>query len=406
MRLHFPRSSGIFAAALFIVTGLAACGGGAGSVPHLAASNAPVAPGAPAAPTPTPTASGTPNPAATQSVTLFNVPAGINHLTFSSDGKLWFTTNNMYGNAPSYVGFLDPATGHSTTFSPQVGSESAYSVPQHITSGANGSVWYDLNWFGAGCSGTCTPASPMINQVTESGISTAYATGMPGRGAVVVVLFLGPDGHIYALGSTPAGQNEEPPAVLQFTVGQTSGPSATYGGPAVQGDGYETLTRGPNGTLVIATDAALYSFASGSFSTIGAIPNGGVCGVASTQGAYWIDQAYFTPNPNGNGETGTWTADILKLSPSGAASTYTMPSSGVVTCSISEQGQDQVVAGLSGMLYYAENNADKLGRLNPLTGASTEISPGIGPTMAVAVDANGNVWVAGIQGKIAEIKGF
>jgi hypothetical protein len=367
---------------LFIAaTCLSACGG-RGALPA-----PPTAPGAPGAPSPSST------PAATLSITLFSVPSGINHITFSTDGKLWFTTNNQYASGATVsVGFLDPATGNTQVFGAIAAGESAYSVPDQITAGASGSVWYDVNWFGFGCPQPCTKASAMINAVTESGQITPYATNMaPGAG--VFDLLLSADGHVYALGS----------AVLQFTTGQTSGPSAAYPGPATQGTPYVTLNRGLGGALAIATSGTLYNFVSGSFSTIGTIGNGGVCGVALAGSAYWINQSYVTSNA---GNTGTWSSNILRLTTAGATSSYAMPSSGVVTCSSINQGQDQVVISPSGSIYYPENNADKIGRFNPATAVSTELNPEIGPTMGVAIDASGNVWAAGINGKIAEIKGF
>lgn len=366
---------------LFIAAACLSACGGRETLP------APVtAPGAPGAPSPAST------PAATLSITLFSVPSGINHITFSTDGKLWFTTNNQYASGATVsVGFLDPATGNTQVFGAIAAGESAYSVPDQITAGANGSVWYDVNWFGFGCPQPCTKASAMINAVTESGQITPYATKMaPGAG--VSDLLLSADGHVYALGS----------AVLQFTTGQTSGPSAAYPGPAT-GTPYVTLNRGLGGALAIATSGTLYNFVSGSFSTIGAIGNGGVCGVALAGSAYWINQSYFTPS---SGNTGTWSSNILRLTTAGATSSYAMPSSGVVTCSSINQGQDQVVISPNGTIYYPENNADKIGRFSPATAASTDLNPGIGPTMGVAVDASGNVWAAGINGKIAEIKGF
>ena len=384
------------AALLVAATCLTACDG-RGSLP----ATAPSAPGAPGAP------SSSPVPAATPSLTLYSVPSGINHLTLSTDGKIWFTTNDQ--NTPaaqSSVGFLDPSTGRATTFSAIAENESPYSVPDQITAGANGSVWFDVNWFGFGCPQPCTPASPMINEVTETGTLTAYATGMP-SGSSVYDLIRAADSHVYALGSMPAsGQSSAQPAVLQFTLGQTVAPSATAAGPAVQGNPYITLNQGLNGALVIATSGALYNFSSGSFSNIGSTANGGYCGVVSSGGAYWISQSFFTPTANGNGETGAWASNIVRMTSAGVATNYAMPSSGVVTCSLNGEGQDQVVSSPGGNIYYTENNADKIGRLNTVTGASTELSPGIGPTVAVTVDASGNVWVAGINGKIAEIKGF
>ena len=69
-------------------------------------------------------------------------------------------------------------------------------------------------------------------------------------------------------------------------------------------------------------------------------------------------------------------------------------------------GPEGIVAGPDGNLWYAELNANKIGEVNPATGASTEFTPptaNSGP-LGVALGPDGNIWFTEFfAGKIGEI---
>ncbi|HLI97878.1 MAG TPA: hypothetical protein VKT72_17555, partial [Candidatus Baltobacteraceae bacterium] len=232
------------------------------------------------------------------------------------------------------------------------------------------------------------------------GLVTAYASDMPGGDQIYDLLFT--NSSAYANGDN--GAPSFTPAVLRFTPGITAGPSATSIAPPAAQSAFATLAHGPNGAIVVATEQSLFTFSNGAFSLIATLPvPGGVCGVLYSGDAFWVTQSLFFHDSLG---TGRWSSRIDKVTTQGAVTSYAVPSSGRPACAPYLQGQDQIAIAPSGAIYYNENNADKIARLNPATGTTVEYAPGIGATMGVAVDARGVVWVAGSNGEIAEISGF
>ena len=402
----------LLASALAGTAFLVACGGGSGSAPAppiATAGGAP--PGTSPSPTPVPTASSAPTS------TTYSVPAGIQHITFSSDGKLWYTADSTLTGDASTVGFLNPATGSVTSFNALTASESPYLMENELAAGANGSVWYILNWLGAGCPSPgggqpCTQAPSMVNQVTEAGAVTAYSAGTV-TNANLNDLALGADGNVYVgawYGQSPNVYG----AVLKIVPGQTGGPAAIDAVPQSTSADPTTLAPGPNGTLGVveefggpSTPSTVDSFAAGSFTQIGSVADPGVFGIAftSSTSTYWLWQAYFTITNSSGPGTGYWTSQIDRMTTGGATSSYPMPSSGEVTTSLHGQGNDQIAVAPNGSIYYSEGNAEKIARFNPSTGVTTEY-PIASDVIGLAIDGTGNIWVASRNGQITKVSSF
>ena len=311
---------------------------------------------------------------------LDTLPQGI---TVGPDGALWFTETRH--DAMGSIVRMAPA-GTMTAF--DVPGHGKWSAPNSIAVGPDGELWFT------------DPGTGAIGSVTTSGHVTEYA--LP-HGAVPQQIAKGPDGRLWF---TDAGTG---------AIGSISTLGAIKEYPLPHGASPAGITAGPNGELWF-TDSGTTSL--GSISTSGAIkeyplPHGAwpagitasrtgelwfadagtnAIGVATTTGhvrEFAVPTPGVSPNgvvqaPNGS----IWFTELYggigEVDAKGRVTEYRVPALALA---------EGPTAGPDGNVWFAETNANRIGRITP-EGSIEEFpvpTPSSG-VLSLTAGGDGNVW--------------
>jgi streptogramin lyase len=284
------------------------------------------------------------------SITEFpvNTPSSVpNGITAGADGNLWFTESSLSGNK---IGVINPTTHTVSEFN----IPTANSGPRAITAGPDGNLWFTES---------LTHKIGVINPTTHA--ISEFATSLSAIGPFDITA--GPDGNLwFAGGGSQIGEiNPTTHTVTLFTV-PTAG-SVPHGITTCP-DGNLWFTEnsgGAVGTLNLTTYAI----------TEYPIPNGG-----SPDG--------ITEGPDGNlWFTAHGINAIGQISPAtGVITEFSIPTTG--------SGAYGITAGPDGNLWFTEQSVGKLGRINPTTGAITEypVSYANSGPWQLTTGPDGNLW--------------
>jgi virginiamycin B lyase len=247
-------------------------------------------------------------------ITEFPLPtpsSGPDSITAGPDGALWFT--EFTGNK---IGRITPA-GTITEFA----LPRANSAPYGITAGPDGALWF-------------TELGGTIGRITPAGTITEFALPTPNSAPIGITA--GPDGALWfteqnanKIGRiTPAG------TITEFALPTPN--SAPNG-----------ITAGPDGALWFTENAANKI---GRITTAGtitefALPRANSCPstiTAGPDGALWFIELCGT---------------IGRITTSGAIFEVPLPTP--------SSGPDSITAGPDGAVWFTEQNANKIGRIEP-----------------------------------------
>ncbi|MGD0379803.1 MAG: hypothetical protein ABSC30_07445 [Acidimicrobiales bacterium] len=256
-------------------------------------------------------------------------------ITAGPDGALWFT--DFLG------GFLDETDGFSgtigrlstsgvlTTF-----SDPSIDLPQGITTGPDGALWFT------------NEGSNSIGRITTSGVVSNYSD--PSVDADPTSITAGPDGALWFTntGSNSIGRMTTSGAVTIYTSLSINGPNAITTGP----DGALWYTNDGDNTIGrITTAGVATSYSDPSISTPGGITTG-------PDGALWFTNGGIPPiTINGGSYSFGGSASIGRITTSGVVTSYTDPSitsPGAITSG--PDGALWFTNGGNGLFSFAEGN--------------------------------------------------
>jgi len=308
------------------------------------------------------TAAALPAHADTARIREFKVPnpdSSPSDITVGADGNLWFTesnANNIARMTPSGV-ITEFATSAPTT---------------GITTGADGNVWFLEDNIG------------VVAKITPSGQITEFPpTGCPFYGSLFGGITKGPDGNVWYTDVSCTGLSKITPSgqVTDFTV-----PTSVFTFPSV-------ITAGPDGNLWFGLQREPLI---GRISPSGtnyvefSLPPAGPILASQVNG--------ITAGPDGNIWYTNYNNKIGRMTPTGVATEFSVPTSGPFL-------QD-ITTGSDGNLWFTEFNTNRVGRATP-TGKISEFllpHPFSGP-QGIVGGPGGRVWFAenGITGGIGSI---
>ena len=261
-------------------------------------------------------------------------PVGI---TTGSDGALWFL--EYYANN---IGRMDPVTHAVTQYAIPTPNSRAV---QCIITGPDGALW-----FAEGGDGNTPNGANKIGRIDpNTHIITEYSTPTPNSGPAYIAI--GPDGALWFTEQFPAQIGRIDPQTHTITEYPTPG-----------SDPWNIIT-GPDGALwfnecgpnnIVRIDPATLNMTE--------YPADGVCGgMATADGAIWFISDHNAPQPK-----------IGRFDPSThAVVEYPVPTA--------KSNPDTLTAGPDGALWFAEFNANKIGRLDLSAYTFTEYNaPGAG----------------------------
>jgi virginiamycin B lyase len=226
-------------------------------------------------------------------------------ITTGPDGALWFTdvlggTSNP-GNPIGFPGTIDrlSTSGALTTF-----SDPSISLPEGITTGPDGAMWFTNN------------GNNSIGRITTSGLVTNYAD--PSVDANPTAITAGPDGNLWFTnsGSNSIGRMTTSGAVTIYTSLSINGPNGITAGP----DGALWYTNdGDNSIGRITTSGIATSYADPSINVPGGITTG-------PDGALWFTNGGSPPLSFRGSFSVGGSSSIGRITTSGVVTSYTAPS--------------------------------------------------------------------------------
>ena len=233
------------------------------------------------------------------------------------------------------------------------------SMPESITSGPDGNLWFT------------DPGTGAIGQVTTGGVVTDFNVGLATQSSPYVITS-GPDGNLWFTqdGTSAIGRITPQGAVTQFTQGFNRGAQP------------EGITSGPDGNLWFADNSG----------AIGRITPQGVVTEFSLGLAPGSSPGSIAPGPDGN----LWFTDNLSSMGGGGAIGRITPR-GVITefpLATPGPGLFSIAAGPDGALWFTEAMAGKIGRITT-SGVVTEFSNGLssgGQPYGITSGPDGNFW--------------
>ncbi len=310
-------------------------------------------------------------------------PRGI---AVGSDGALWFT---LFGI--DAIGRLDPANGLISQFSLTTGT-----APTEIASGPDGRLWYT----GQG--------TDEIGAITTSGVATTIATLSPGD--LPFGITTGPDDRLWftQFGSSEVGAITTDGTLSEFSLVDLLEPGAA-------------ITTGPDGNIWFgsATSAFIGRITPAGtlteFTGFG-VPESTVTDiVAGPDGALWFTQGdgdrvgriatdgtvtneFDTTDVGAPAAIASASDGNLYFTEPGTASVTQIATTGeqLTTQLVASSGPTDVTATNDGTVWYTQADANKIGRLTPVSGAVIEysLSVPLSDPRGITVGPDGNIWFA------------
>jgi virginiamycin B lyase len=243
-------------------------------------------------------------------------------ITSGPDGALWFTDffggENVVGDTTGIgaIGRLS-TSGVLTTF-----SDPSISLPQGITTGPDGALWFTNS------------GSNSIGRITTSGAVSNYSD--PSVDASPTAITTGPDGALWFTnsGSNSIGRITTSGAVTIYTSLSINEPNAITAGP----DGALWFTNDGDNTIGrITTSGVATSYSDPSIGTPGGITTG-------PDGALWFTNSGSPPFTNGaSSYSAGGNSSIDRITTSGVVTSYTDPSI---------NGPGSITSGPDGALWF------------------------------------------------------
>ncbi|MHB8693554.1 MAG: virginiamycin B lyase family protein [Solirubrobacteraceae bacterium] len=267
-------------------------------------------------------------------ITEFSVPADYSELggiTEGTDGNLWSAEWTDNGSSCGGEILRMTPAGRVTSF-PLAGY-----APGQLTAGPDGNVWFTTN--------ACGSSATALGRITPLGAVTMFPLPTNGYGITT-----GPDSNLWVAMGGSVARVSTAGAVTAFPVG----PSA---------DTVTEITTGPDGNLW---------FTDFGDNRIGMITPSGVSQEWPLAGA---------PFGIAAGPTGTLIVSLF-----GANAVDQVDTSGNVlsssTIPAASSGASQIVAGPDGNFWFAEQNANAVGRFSLLGGTATAVTMTKSPSVS------------------------